>query len=497
VSGTPSGPPEPARRRDPPRAVLPGRLRRRLTWAFLLVAGVSAGVLAAGSYALVSQARLADSLDRAEADARFDLVLARQFVPVDDERAVALLTGVEQSGRHAVLVTGGRSAASNAAFFPSPPRSLRAIAARGEVGFHRLADGGHRLLLVGGRIPGTTDELYLVVVEDAVHDQLADLGAVLAGGWLVVVVLAALIGHLLARRTLEPVGRASAAATALAEGLLDTRLPVRKRWTSRSPDEFGAWAESFNSMAAALESKITALAAAQARERRFTADVVHELRTPVTALLAEAALLTANLDDLPTDARRPAELLVGDVGRLRRLVEELMEIARLDAGAEPVLAEPIEVGPLVAAVLRAGGWADAVEVSAPAGLTVHTDPRRLRRVLANLVGNAVLHGGEGVTVSVAVAGGELRVDVADRGPGIPAEHVPHLFERFYKTDEARSSGTGGSGLGLAIAAENARLLGGELGVRSEVGRGTTLRLWLPASFVAAEVVDGDTPVTQR
>ena len=121
------------------------------------------------------------------------------------------------------------------------------------------------------------------------------------------VVLSAAAGALVARRVLRPVGQASAAAHALAEGLLETRLPVE------TDDEFGAWAASFNEMAEALEEKIRALSEAQARERRFTSDVAHELRTPLTALAGEASLLAEHLERMPPEAKRPAQLLVEDV----------------------------------------------------------------------------------------------------------------------------------------------------------------------------------------
>jgi two-component system sensor histidine kinase MtrB len=268
----------------------------------------------------------------------------------------------------------------------------------------------------------------------------------------------------LARSTLRPVARASDAAHSLAEGLLETRLPVEGQ------DEFGAWAQSFNEMAAALESKIGELQAAQARERRFTADVAHELRTPLTALMGEAALLQEQLERMPPESRRPAELLIADVARLRRLVEDLMEISRFDAGVESVHAEPVDVAALVQATVRARGWDGRVQIEGD-GLRVTSDPRRLERILANLVDNALEHGGSQVTVHV----GEGEIEVADDGPGIPPEHLPHLFERFYKADAARSGS--GTGLGLAIAQENARLLGADLEVESGAdGSRFTLRL---------------------
>ena len=456
------------------RAVVPVRLRRRLTLAFVLVAGVAAAALALGSYLLVREARFADSVRQAAADARFDLQLAGQAQPLDDTRIAGLRNSFQGTGRE-VLLVGAASADTD----PDAPAVLRAdtraAVAAGRLAFQRSTDPtGRHLLIVGGRVPSSTVELYVVHVEDDIHADLAVLRNALLGGWAAVVVLAALVGHTLARRTLEPVGRASDAARAVAEGLLDTRLPAEGR------DEFGAWAASFNRMAEALEAKIAALSAAQERERRFTADVAHELRTPVTALVAEASLLREHLDRVPAPARRPAELLVADVVRLRRLVDDLMEISRLDAGQEGVAEQPVELTGLVRSIVDVRGWSDRVRVEGPR-VRVASDPRRLERVLANLVANAVEHGGTGVRVVVSAAGGTAEVRVADDGPGIPADQLPRLFDRFTKVDPARTGA--GSGLGLAIARENARLLGADLTVSSELGAGTEFRLtvtqWLP------------------
>jgi two-component system sensor histidine kinase MtrB len=285
-----------------------------------------------------------------------------------------------------------------------------------------------------------------------------------------VLLVAALVGRVLARRTLGPVARASEAARLIAAGRLDTRLPVG------ATDEFGAWAAAFNEMADALEAKIAALSAAQARELRFTANVAHELRTPLTALVAEASLLSGQVSQLPDPARRPVELVIADVSRLRTLVDELMEISRLDAGSEPVLQRLVDVQAVVAALISARGWQDRVAVDG-GPLTLTTDPRRVERILANLVGNAVEHSGRDVVVRTGTDGAHGCIDVADAGPGISPEHLPHVFERFYKADSARAGL--GSGLGLAIASENARLLGGNISVSSDTERGSVFRLTLP------------------
>ncbi|MGC5051618.1 ATP-binding protein [Micromonospora sp. DT48] len=470
---TPDKPPAPARAHR--QTVRPGRLRRRLTIAFVLVAGISAGVLAGGSYLLLRQTRYDASLHAAAADARYQLVLARQFLPLTEQRRTDLLTSFEDSGRHVVLVAED-SWPSDPAYAPPLTERLRGMVAAGQLGYQRSAEPT-RLLVVGGRIPGSTAELYVITGEDDLAAGLDQLRNALAAGWVLVVLLAAAVGHTLARRTLEPVGRASRAARAITEGLLATRLPVRGR------DEFSAWAASFNEMAEALEAKIAALHRAQERERRFTADVAHELRTPVTALVGAASLLGDHLDHLPGDARRAGELLVTDVVRLRRLVEDLMEISRLDAGREVVDLTDVDVPALVHRIVAARGRPDQVAIDG-APLRLRTDPRRLERVLGNLIANAVQHGAGEIRVRANRSGDRVHVDVTDQGPGIPAEHLPRLFDRFHKVDPARSGG--GSGLGLAIAWENARLLGGRLTVHSALGAGTRFRLDLPVTADDAE-----------
>jgi len=436
-------------------------LRRRLTLVLALAVGLSGIALAAGSYFLVRHNLLSDSVDSSIVQTRRNLAVAPAYRKTGD-----LVDAYKSRGDFLTVATrGGETFLSSASVsLRSVPAGLRAIVGRGDLGYERKTVAGDRFLVTGAPAANGT-KLYFFFPENGLRHELSVLRNVLFGGVGILVLLAALAGVVLARSTLRPVARASAAARSLAEGLLETRLPVEGK------DEFGVWAESFNEMAAALEAKIAALSAAQARERRFTADVAHELRTPLTALLGEASLLADHLDRMPPEARRPAELLIADVARLRKLVEDLMEISRFDAGAESVHAEEVDVEALVRAAVRARGWDDRVRLEGD-GLRVTSDPRRLERIVANLVDNALEHGGSSVSVRI----GENEIEVADDGPGIPSEHLPHVFERFYKADASRSGV--GTGLGLAIARENAILLGGELEVASEPGQGTrfTLRL---------------------
>ena len=441
-------------------------LRRRLTIAFVLAVGASAAALAAGSYFVVRHNLLADSVKSASKQSRRNLQLAPTYLPDNPNKLLAAYRGM--GGFDTVGVDEGQPFQSGfGATLKQVPAGLRRLVKQGQLGYQRETVTGKHYVVVGGPAGGA--ELYFFFSEQGLRHELALLRNILLAGGGLLVLLAALAGAVLARQTLRPVARASAAASSLAEGLLETRLPVEGH------DEFGAWARAFNEMAAALETKISALSAAQARERRFTADVAHELRTPLTALVGEASLLGEHLDRLPPQSRRPAELLIADVGRLRKLVEELMEISRLDAGAESVHAEPVDLVAVTAAILGRRGWDGRVRLDGEETV-VTTDPRRLERIVANLVGNALEHGGDGVVVRVGRNGSHAFVEVADKGPGIPSEHLPHLFDRFYKADPSRSGP--GSGLGLAIAQENARLLGGEIQVWSEPGKGSrfTLRL---------------------
>jgi two-component system sensor histidine kinase MtrB len=316
--------------------------------------------------------------------------------------------------------------------------------------------------------------------------------------------LGALAGYWLARRLVAPIGGASVAAERMSRGDLDIRLQEGR-------DEFGALAGSFNRMAENLQAKLDDLEAGQARERRFVADVAHELRTPVSALVGEASLLKARLEAdpgaSPPEVAQLAGLVSNDIARLRQLVDDLLEISRLDAKAAETVLESVDLANFVGQLVRAHGWADAVRIiegrdtAIAAGegeeaprYVLRTDKRRVERILVNLIENALRHGTMPVTIEIhrwdepASSEGEgqqaaaaiLRVAVTDSGPGIPQTHLAHIFDRFYKADPSRSSSPG-SGLGLAIARENARLLGGDLVAGNAPAGGARFVLTLPVS----------------
>jgi signal transduction histidine kinase len=228
-------------------------------------------------------------------------------------------------------------------------------------------------------------------------------------------------------------------------------------------------------MADALQEKIEALTASRDRERRFTADVAHELRTPLTGLVGSASMLRAEMDSLAPEAKWATEHLLAEVVRIRDLVQELLEVSRLEGGHETVSKLPIDSRTFLASVIRHRSWEGRVEIMGE-DVELFTDPRRLERIVFNLLDNALTHGGGQAYVSAVKRNGRVEVAVEDSGPGIPAEDLPHVFDRFYKADPSRS---GGTGLGLAIARENARLLGGSISVTSEPGHETTFTVTLP------------------
>jgi two-component system sensor histidine kinase MtrB len=305
----------------------------------------------------------------------------------------------------------------------------------------------------------------------------------------VVVLLALAVGvaYAASRRVLSPVRRLAQAAHRMSDGDLTVRIPAQGR------DELARLVTSFNEMASALENKVGELQRMEARARQFAGDVSHELRTPLTAMTAVTDILHGH-PGLTGDAAAAGRLIRQEVLHLNRLVEDLIEISRFDAGTAQLVTDVTDVATAVGRCLSTRNWTGVVITDVPAGLTVRLDRRRFDVIVANLVGNALRHGSLPVSVTVGVhadgdGAGQLIVAVRDHGRGLPAEVIPHVFDRFYKADTARSRSEG-SGLGLAIAWENALLHGGRIDVGNHPGGGAvfTLRVPLdPAPLPAREV----------
>jgi two-component system, OmpR family, sensor histidine kinase MtrB len=460
-------------------------LRWRITIAFLGGA-LAVSILVAGtSYVLaeryLTRQRIDDAIQQALGGVRSaDDFLARPPLDPDTEEpqpeaSLSDLVDRLESGVNDVMLVeaDGSVIPSSISLTPSSvPPALAESVERGRVGY-AITGTERRRLVFGSRVPGQGVEVFFFFPLADLYRSLEILGRVLIGVSLGAVLLAALAGTRVSTRVVDPVRRVSRAARKVAEGLLETRLPVQ------GEDELAALAGSFNEMAAALEDRI-------ARERRFVGDVSHELRTPLTTLRASTDYLLEHSEDLTAPVQRAAELLAADLQYLQRLVDDLLDLSRVEAGRVEMSWEPLNLADLAREVVarrtRAGDRVVRVEVeSDPRQLATVADKQRLERVVGNLVDNALIHGGgEEVTVRVMAEDGAVLLSVEDRGPGVPPALAHRIFERFYKADRARRRDNGrGSGLGLAIARENAHLHGGEIRVFNGREGGARFTLWLP------------------
>jgi signal transduction histidine kinase len=223
------------------------------------------------------------------------------------------------------------------------------------------------------------------------------------------------------------------------------------------------------------------------RQQRFIASASHELRTPLTLIRAsaEVALRGARPDD--ADQRELLVDVLAESDHMRRLVDDLLTLSRLDSGKLPLTMNPVELSPLCfelqRQVARLGAERGVDVAVVDAAGSVQADPERLRQVLLILLDNALRHTPAGGRVALAAAGeGRLiRLSVSDTGCGIAPEHLPHIFERFYRADPARGRESGNAGLGLAIAKGLVEAMGGQIGATSTPGHGTTVWLTLPAA----------------
>ncbi|MGH2444167.1 MAG: sensor histidine kinase, partial [Chloroflexota bacterium] len=321
-----------------------------------------------------------------------------------------------------------------------------------------------------------------------------------------VLALSFLFSYLVARNLTRRLESVSRVTTAIASGDLGERAPVQSR------NEIGTLAENVNSMADHLETTMGALSEARTRavdalrsRQELVASISHELRTPLAIMKAHletvstphAVAAGALPSSEPCEVAVPAatlRALEGETQRLSGLIEDLFSLSRADAGALQITREAVDVAALlvdIAANLGPLAWAEgsvrlSVEIEPQLPRAV-ADAARVRQIVANLVRNAVRHTPQGgiIVLSASLHDRWMVVCVADTGEGIAADHMPHIFDPFYRVDEARSRESGGTGLGLAIVDELVELMGGRVTVESTVGEGSVFRVFLPVEGVTA------------
>ncbi|MBB1198087.1 sensor histidine kinase [Curtobacterium flaccumfaciens] len=348
-----------------------------------------------------------------------------------------------------------------------------------------LDDDGRRVpgLAVGStlQIPSAGQyELYLVYDLSDAQQTLDFVSQTLSIGGVALMVLIALVTSLVVRLVVVPIRGAAETSRKIAAGRLDERIPVRGQ------DDLATLARSFNGMAEAVSRQITQLAELSRVQQRFVSDVSHELRTPLTTIRLAGDMLYDSRHAFEPSVGRSAELLHAQVERFEMLLADLLEISRYDAQAVQLDTAPVVPASLAADIVeefrplaeRAG---IDLQLATPGGhTTMRLDAKRVRRILRNLVGNAIEHGdAKPVQVVVDSDARTVAIAVRDQGVGMPPEDAARVFDRFWRADPSRKRTIGGTGLGLAISLGDAKLHGGRIDVWSRPGEGSTFVLTLP------------------
>jgi len=360
------------------------------------------------------------------------------------------------------------------------PRSLRArlliaflvvvAAAIGTVAVAVTLVGPRYFAEAMGHLPGdpmgeAMGEATLVAFTDAMRQALL-------AATVIAVITAAVLSLLVAARIARPIAGLAGAARRVAGGDYSERVATDE------PGELGDLAVSFNEMAGSLE-------ATERRRLQLVGDVAHELRTPLTTL---DGYLEGLEDGVIAPSAQTWHLLRAETARLTRMVNDLSELWRAEAHQLPLAMEPVDAAGVAREVgerFAHGATARDINLVLPRGsATAMADRDRLAQVVSNYLSNALRHAPDGSTITVTVARTphHVRTSVTDEGPGLAADQLEAVFERFYRVDAARSRSAGGSGIGLAIVRALAEAMGGSAWAESDgAGRGATFHLELPAA----------------
>ncbi|MER7956373.1 HAMP domain-containing sensor histidine kinase [Streptomyces sp. NPDC096030] len=478
-------------RRAPRRRHRPFGLRTRLVLAFLLVAAVGCGTTAALTYRAARNAVLEQAQDTAVSAFRERVQVLDVTLPIQKDSLRFDLQQIARQGKprpwrvYAEYGSLRVSSADRPTSTVITPELRARAKASAHGSFQRVIKDGRPYLTVAvpavfrahtpaKAVHRTGLVLYAVMELDVEEANVEAMVLAARDGALPALAVALIPALLAARSVLRPVRELRRAADSMGRGELDARIQVK------GSDELADLARTFNESAAALERSVVELRQAEARARRFASDVSHELRTPLAGMLAVTEVLDEDADTLDSDTARAVRLISAETGKLAVLVEDLMEISRFDARAAELHLDEVDVADCVRKTLQHRRWTDPdlVRTELPDGVRVPLDPRRFDLVVANLVGNALRHGEAPVKVSLRTDGDWLVTEVADRGAGIADEVLPHVFDRFFKADQARTR-SAGSGLGLAITLENVRLHGGTVTAANHPDGGAVFTVRIP------------------
>jgi two-component system, OmpR family, sensor histidine kinase MtrB len=348
------------------------------------------------------------------------------------------------------------------------PSSFRNLVLRGTPARMVYKSGGTPELAVGVPIPSVSASYFEVSSLNDIERTLTNLSYTLIVVSIVTTVGGALLGSWSTRLVLRPVTKAAQAAGAIAGGDMTTRL------NKEGDSDLDRLASSFNSMVDALQTRIE-------RDARFASDVSHELRSPLMTLMSGVSVLQGRRDELPPRSQTALDLLADEIQRFQRMVQDLLEISRTDAGHIDIAFEEVFVGEFVVRV--AERYERDIPIEMDRGLdeaTMEVDKRRMERVIGNLIENADRYAGGVILITIKSAGRNVRILVDDAGPGVPPEERERVFERFARGATARARASGeGTGLGLSLVDEHVRLHKGRVWVEDRPGGGARFVVELP------------------
>lgn len=300
---------------------------------------------------------------------------------------------------------------------------------------------------------------------------------ILLAAGLIAVVASLILGAWLADRALKPID----SITQVAQNIITADDLSRRIPYDGPPDELGRLTRTINNTLSRLERLFNA-------QRRFVADVSHELRTPLTAIQGNLDLLRR----MPND-QTSMDAIHAEVRRMSRMIRDLLLLAQADSGRLPLECQQVELNKLLMEAYDQAYFLSIdrnidVALLQDEPVTIEADPDRLMQLIMNLVSNAIKYTPDGgrITIALTAYNGWARILISDTGIGIPAKDLPHLFERFYRVDQARTRAQGGVGLGLSIAKWIAEAHGGRITVESKVDHGTTFTIWLPMPEIIEE-----------
>lgn len=441
-------------------------LRARVTALFGLGALVLSVALSLATYS-VTRSNLLDERERSSVrGAKFDAEIAAQDLKAKQVAPIDILTDRINTGqvlKPVLLDSAGEPITPFAGTGGAIPAALIDLVRKGTAGTQRVSVNGTATLVVGIPLADTGYDYYEVGSLEDLTDTLDTLSATLTLFAALTTLAGAGLGVYASKRLLAPLGSVAVAAKAIGEGDLSTRLdPSDDR-------DLRTITRSFNTM-------VDQLAARMERDRRFAADVSHELRSPLQTLTAASSVLVRQKDAMDKRTGSAAVLVAEEVARFSELVRDLLELARDEV---PVTLRETDVAALLRDCSRALVPKNGLDLKqAPAHWPL--DPQRFERLLTNLLQNAKKHGGGAVRLGAQVVDGVLVVEVDDKGPGVPAEERELVFDRFGRGRAASARGFGdGTGLGLALVKQHAESHGGSVAVLDRPGGGARFRVEIP------------------